>query len=87
MAFKSSMAHRMINTIEKIDRKKPTDPVSLSMQAINNTQQTVNQLSDLIPKLYAAQQNQHKYINQFIDQLTSMYHLSCYDQPQCIHIN
>ena len=72
MAFKSSIAHRMINTIEKIDRKKQSDPVSQSMQTINNTQQTVNQLNDLIPKLYAAQQNQHKYQQMFIDQLTSL---------------
>ena len=68
------MAHHMINTMDKMDKKKKaTDPISQSMQTINNTQQTVNLLHDLIPKLYLAQRNQHKYTNQFIDRLTSTF--------------
>ena len=74
MAFKSHMAHRMINTIDRMDRKtQKRDAISTLMNGVNNTEEIVNELCDLIPKLYTTQQNHHGYMNKFIDQLKSTY--------------
>ena len=73
MAFKSSLSRKMISTMERIEQHNdhsPLDPsVHSLMQSISDTQSTLKTLSELAPKLYAAQRTQHKYTRQLIHQL------------------
>ena len=75
MALKSSIAHHIVKTIDKMDKEKPKDQISEQMECIDNTQQTIKELCDLMPKCEAIQRKQNKYTNQLIDQLQSLLYL------------
>eukprot|EP01084_Bolivina_argentea_P209715 357164_1 len=82
MAFKSSMAHRMINSVEKRENKKSNNStnddeqqVSDLISCIKNTQNVIKQINDIVPKFQNAQQTHHRLMNIFIEQLKST-HLS-----------
>lgn len=74
MAFTASIRRRMISTIDRADSKPHLDPSAQEwMQSISSSEYLAQELSEIIPKLYAAQQRHHQYANELAEILKDTY--------------
>ena len=79
---KSSVTQMIASTPKRSASNSVSDrdpQIQKLMEDVRKTEQILKDINDIAPKLNKAQQNVHKYMNQFSEQLTSMKNI-------CIHI-